>query len=376
MPQLGQRQRWTKDILSCGVWDNSWPEPWDVTPEVLDTIVAGFQLAQTAGYETPVVMIDESAVDSDGSANQHIDIAKFKIGEVTALRREGDRLIADLWTASEINPEVYQLDTKNQKVSVDVRPWVDGKNNQYPLRLKHLAIVVHPIVGGQGPFVRQLSQIQPGAKQMAKEKQLAEGDGVDTNSWNFDEVKELLGKFGITLPDSATTKEAVMAVADALSGAGQAEEETPEEMPMDAAANLAANPAGANPLQLSTALRTLGKGYKLATTQLAQNEAAAKAVAKSNFETALTGHVSRGAITEAERQAAIAAGASHGYQLATIQYMDRIPANAALPVGQGKARQLATNAPPRTGAESARPTDEECKATAERLRKRQFSGVR
>ena len=321
-------------------------------------------------------MVDESALGEDGEPLQHLDIAKYKVGEVEALRFDGQTLWADLWTASQTNPAVYQLDTQSQKVSADIRPWLDGSGNKYPLRLKHVAIVNHPVIGGQGPFVRQLSSIPIGEKQMAKARQLAaedvpaEGEGGDEgNMFTFKEVTEALAAAGFTVPKEVTTKDGLKGWLMGAAGGGT-EEETADEMPVDMASQIGADPTGANPVQMASALRTMFR-------QLSSVQAQARATAKDNFTAALESHVARGAITPANRDEMVKAFEPTGYQLSSIGYLGLIPDGAAGNAFVKKtphAKQLASGSPQAIpGNNDGRPTDEECRATAERLQKRQYA---
>lgn len=373
---LGSRAYWSKDILPVGTWHHvDWADPWDVTPEILEEIAANFRTAKARGVKIPVLMVDQS------SPSQHHDIAKNEIGAVDSVYVDGDRLVADMWTNSETDSEVYQLDTKAREVSVDVRPsFLDGKGHTYGLFLKHVAVVTHPVVTGQGPFVRQLSSdptnrnLKPKTKgkQMAKARQLAdgaEGDAAD-QAWTLDEVKDLLSKFNITIPEEATTKEAVLAVAAALSGSTSSESKPAEEMPADSAAAIAENPAGSTPAQLASACRTLGRKLATQSRQLASQAAAELAARKTNYDTSLKRHVGRGAISEADRAEYLKTGEALGYQMSAISAFDKIPDNATVPLKGGQARQMATGNPPSTG-DAGRASDDECKKAAQ-----SFWGVR
>lgn len=369
---LGQRAYWTKDILPVGAWHHvDWAEPWAVTPETLSEIAENFRIAKARGVKIPVLMVDQS------SPSQHHDIAKNEIGAVDSVYVDGDRLVADMWTASDADAEVYQLDTKAREVSVDVRPtFLDGGGHTYGLFLKHVAIVTHPVVNGQGPFVRQLSsdpansnpKTKAKGKPMAKERKLAaegEGDAAD-QSWTLDEVKELLAKFSITIPDSATTKEAILAVADALAGNTTSETpETPSDMPAEMASKAAENPSGFTPAQLAAACRTLGRQLSTQSKQIANQQAAELAARKTNYDGALKRHVARGAISEADRAEYLKSGESFGYQMSAISAMEKIPDSATVPLngGRGQARQMATGEPPRT-EDTGRPSDDDCKKAA------------
>lgn len=353
---IGKQQPWTKDILRVGVLHNAdWPQPWNVTPEVLDTIARSFRLAQSNGNAIPVQMAKDDA-------DQHSNNSAYKVGEVLSVYVEGDTLYADFWTNSETDPEVYQLDTKKREVSVSVQErFMDGNGVEYPLFLEHIAIVNGPVVTGQGPFLRRLSlksSNAKGTKPMAKSRQLAADDaaseGADDQSWTLDEVKELLAKFSIVIPDSATTKEAIMAVADALSGGGSEESaETPvAEMPAEMAAKVAENPTSYPPAQLSAACRTLARQCSTQSKQLASQAAADLSARKNNYDATLKRHVSRGAITEADRTEQLTAGAVHGYQLSAISVLDKVPDSTSVPLngGNGKSKQLATGAAPKVDA--------------------------
>lgn len=323
---LGKRAYYTKDILSVGKWcdDDSWDQPWIVTPETLTTIVKTFQAAKKAGIDVGnVVMVTGSVED------QHAENAANKIGEVESLAIEGERLVARLWVESASNPEVYRLSAKNQKVSVDVRdPWrLNGA--EYPLFLKHVAIVTHPVATGQGPFVRQLSKVK---KQMAKDKELAaEGD----NTFTIDEVKEMLAKAGFKIPDVATSKESVMAAF--LMAAG--EEETAEEqppMPADQAAAVVADPT-ASPKQMSKAAKTIYQAYNATIKQLAAIESAEKQAKKERFCLAVGKAVESGKLTPANKDVWLKAGEKAGYTDDLLGVIDTLPVQS----GGGVARKLA-----------------------------------
>ena len=371
LPALGDRVAWRKDILRVGSWHNdAWAEPWTVTPKILQSLAEGFRLAQAAGDPVPVVMVPPDADD------QHAEAASTKIGEVSNLTVEGDTLYATLWTADKADPKVYQLDTHAQQVSVDVRQdWTLGTGARVPWFLKHVAVVTHAVMTGQGPFVRQLSQVPfKGSKKMAKakdDKQMAEGD----DGFSLDEVKQMLSQLNVNIPDVATTKEAIMAVVAAFAGpeksAGDAATETAEAMmPADMAQQVASNPSGYTPAQVSLACRVLGKAFKLASTQAAESAKIQLAAAKSNFETMLGRHVTRGAISEADKASWLELGERVGFQMASVKALDSIPDNTAFPAGKSKARQFASTN--HTGEQDA---DAEIQARADGAKNRLLAGM-
>lgn len=197
-------------------------------------------------------------------------------------------------------------------------------------------------------------------------------DGEDSNSFTFKEVTDMLGKAGLAVPGEVSTKDALMGWLLGATGSGGESEEPPEptDMGADMASQIAANPVGASPVQMASALRTMFR-------QLSSVQTQARATAKENFTAALESHVARGAITPANRDEMVKAFEPTGYQLSSIGYLGLIPDGAAGNAFVKKtphAKQLASGSPQAIpGNNDGRPTDEECRATAERLKKRQYA---
>lgn len=397
--KLGDRQKWTKDILSIRKFTQpDWE--WDVTQAVLDEAVANFKLASSRGVKTPVIL-------AGAGSDPHDEHAGAKIGEVTDLRSENGVLIADLWTSHSTDQTVYQLDTLGHEVSPEIRAgWQDGGGHVYGWHLMHVAVVTHPVMAGQGPFIRQMSTFtqssnskspskftSKGSPSMAKAKQFinrlatesdTEEEGVADESFSIDEVKQFLADAGYPIPEIATTKVAVMAAFQAMVGGG---EETTEELaPVDATAtspeqmaSLSTNP-NATPRQLRTTMKAGSIGWaadiksaKALTVQMSSLNASIEADKKTAFETELEKHVTRGALTAEESKALIdSIGKPTGYKLSTLSYLSKVPGTAEAEANKSKpakasapastVRSMATAKP--TGVSDSRPTDEQCRAAA------------
>ena len=131
--------RFSKDILRIGKWHVG-GKAWRVTRDVLARIVRSFDLAKQRGVRIPLVW------DHDNSA-------RARIGDVTGLALLGDTLMAEVDVADE--DAGRKLATVANEVSVEVvEGWRDGQGHLYDWFLRHLGVVNHPVVAGQGAFKR------------------------------------------------------------------------------------------------------------------------------------------------------------------------------------------------------------------------------
>lgn len=320
-----------KDVLRVGRWfpegRNGASGAWTVTRDTLRQLTKNFYRMRREGNRVPWIW------EHDGGA-------KERIGDVADLWVAGDALYARCQVTDKAHQFSFGAKTGDEtahEVSVEVSSnWTDGKGNQYDLALTHLAVVINPVVTDQGPF-RRLSL--KGKTRMAKEDEGAEG-GSDASNWTLAEVKELLQKAGVNLPDSATTKEAIVAVVDSQSVAPEAGADD-AELPM-AIDNLA--PEQMTPSQLSLALRRTRMSLAGAKDRISALEKAGTDAQRKSFESQLDSLIAAGDVKPAEKDEILADGASCSFRLSLLE---RLRGRAVVPTANGRVARLgATAAPP------------------------------
>lgn len=143
----GPKAQYVKDCLKPGTWHHpAWSAPWDVTADTLNSIVHHTKRALQAGNKLPVVW-------------DHSSSSRDVIGDIEDVEIRDGQLFAKL------SIDADKSVRESAEVSVEVREnWMDGAGNTYPMCLAHVAVVQHPVIPGQGPFVR-LSLVAPSVKQ-------------------------------------------------------------------------------------------------------------------------------------------------------------------------------------------------------------------
>lgn len=144
------RTRIIKDILSEGSWPvggtEKKPQTWDVTSELLDLLAEEYESAVEAGAFSNLYWGASTAGD------QHDVVAESAICQIDKIFSANGRL----WMVGYVDPATAtKLRNPAYRVSVDVRAnFKTGDGKSHPVFVKHVAIVDHPVVTGQLPFVR------------------------------------------------------------------------------------------------------------------------------------------------------------------------------------------------------------------------------
>lgn len=144
------RTRIIKDILSEGSWPvggtDKKPQMWDVTSELLDLLAEEYESATEAGAFSNLYWGASTAGD------QHDVVAESAICQIDKIFSANGRL----WMVGYVDPATAtKLRNPAYRVSVDVRAnFKTGDGKSHPVFVKHVAIVDHPVVTGQLPFVR------------------------------------------------------------------------------------------------------------------------------------------------------------------------------------------------------------------------------
>lgn len=324
-----------KDLLRCGNW-NIQGKPWNVTPDTLLSVRENFARFKAAGNRVPLIW------EHDGGAES-------RSGDLQDLFISGDTLYGKF----AVTNQKYQAsfgtvagDETPHEVSVEVyESFTDGTGQTYAPCLTHVAIVLNPVVPGQGPFKRLSAK---GKHQMAAADTT---ESVDT--FGIDEVKKMLADAGFPIPDVATTKESVMAAFMAMVGPVDATEDTATGTDAEA---METTPVPA----MNMSLR--GRAVEYLRKQLSARIAAEAATAKAAFTTAVEALVSDNKIQPAMKDNLIAAGDASKWQLSILSPFQSLP-NAVRTQSPTKGMQL-------SAASNNQETEAERKA-----RIRQFAGA-
>lgn len=293
--------RVVKDILRVGKWvvDGESAE-WAVEPKTLSAIVDNFRRFRANGNRCPLIF------DHDGGS-------EGRIGDVVDLTVDGETLYAtcEIHNAKHLSAfGAKPGDLTQHEVSVEVsEPFVDGQGNEYPICLTHLAVCLNPVVPGQGPFKRLSLR---GKKTMAK-KQLATEETEGADSFSVDEVKEMLAKAGYSVPDIATTKEAVMAAFLAM--AGEAPEESVPEAPPEVTDAMVAS---AQPQQLRVWFKRENQRRLSLQKTIDADKEAREADAKKTFEAELAALVDGGKVHLSHKDELLANGKELKWRLSLL----------------------------------------------------------
>ena len=352
--------RLIKDILHVGRWRTGIdPQTgkrvfWDVTHQTLNDLAKNFRLATSRG-------------NAFNLTTSHGDV-QTGIVETEDLITPIDDVFSDsgvLWAAVYVTPEQAKfLQNPAMKVSVGVwEGWTDGAGNEYKQALIHVAVTDHPVVNGQGPFMKL------GNKQF---KRLA---------MDFPALLELINSMlpgNVALPDDTTEDNVVERLSLVLTtlngGAGETpvpegggEADTGNTAPTgteleagqnaavgQTALNLAA--AKGNPLMLE-----LINGMKALTNEVSALKRDKANEAKENFNAEIKALCAAG-LPAADGQHFMSLGAKFGYDPALLQTAKKM---VRLPVNGTARKTLANAAGPETlstGDEPARDSDEAVKA--------------
>ncbi len=139
--------RVVKDVLRLGRW-KAGQSDWNVTDEVLKTLANEFSAMVAAGVRSSFYW---GSRPDGGPLGQHGVEAKNAIAPIDQVFVQDGVLYASAYVTDE---QAKQLANPSHQVSVGVQPdWTDGAFNKYSLALLHVAIVDHPVVTGQGPFL-------------------------------------------------------------------------------------------------------------------------------------------------------------------------------------------------------------------------------
>lgn len=155
------RVRVIKDALRVGTWFVTLPDQsrfeWKVSPRVLATLELTHKLARRNG-----VAFNLTA--------SHGDLSTLIVPN-NELYAPLDQVVSDgeiLWASSYVTPDVARrLANPAMKVSPGVvYNWMDGRGNQYPMAMVHLAVTDKPVITGQGPFLAMANSQKGKGKSM------------------------------------------------------------------------------------------------------------------------------------------------------------------------------------------------------------------
>lgn len=143
--------RFRKKILSVGRWYGHTPtgKPYETTRETLSRLVENFNKGKAVGLSCPLQW-------------GHNDDPQKRLGSVVELENVGDDLYGIVTIPNEHEAEKALMSDTSVEVTHN---YIDGFGNSYPEMLTHLAIVTHPAVPGQGPFVALSQRKSPMSKQ-------------------------------------------------------------------------------------------------------------------------------------------------------------------------------------------------------------------
>lgn len=268
-----------------------------------------------------------------------------------------------LWIAVYVTPDQAKfLQNPAMKVSVGVwRDWTDGLGNRYKQALIHVAVTDHPVLPGQGPFLK-LANEQKG------------------RTMDFPRLLELINSMlpgNLSLPEDTTEENLVerldlviMTLAGGSTeptapegdGSGSTTDSTEEDA---AAASLAANPMaalkGVKDAGLVGVLTQLANGMKSLTNEINSLKREKADTAKAAFVDRVKTLCAAG-LNAAEGQKLITLGAKFGYDLDLLSGVESV--RKTVPQ-RGIARTLANSQVPdlKTHSESnGEATDDEIKA--------------
>jgi hypothetical protein len=146
---LGQYEAvFQKDVLktSSGKGWHTDAGPWPVGQSEIKQIVHDFNRYIEAGNSPPALCWDHSDSSRD-VCGEVVGLAVTKDGELDALLASND------------SKAIKALEVNRVPVSIQVQPdATDGMGNHYPLLLEHVALCQRPVIPGQQPAKRLLSQ--------------------------------------------------------------------------------------------------------------------------------------------------------------------------------------------------------------------------
>jgi hypothetical protein len=266
-----------------------------------------------------------------------------------------------LWVSTYVTPaQATYLQNPSCKVSVGVwDDWTDGLGNKYKSALIHVAVTDHPVLPGQGPFLKLANEQRGTAMDVVALIELINKMLPGELSLPEDTAEEnLVERLGLVLTVLAGgTGEAP--AADGADDAAAAEAAAAEAANAQATGTpTALNLAGIKDPALAAVLGTIASGFKVLTNQVA-------GLTKEKTESAKAAYLGRvkalclAGLAAAEGVRLTNLGARHGYDLDLLAGAEALP-TLRKPVG----RTLATSQGPgmaTTGESAAPATDDEIK---------------
>jgi hypothetical protein len=339
--------RLVKDVLRTGKWaidiDSKSGKPlfWAVDAGTLTNLAANFQLATSRGAAINLTL-------SHGNPKNGLVPTDELVAPIDATVVEG----GTLWVAVYVTPEQAKfLQNPAMKVSVGVWDgWVDGHGNQYDQALIHVAVTDHPVIPGQGPFLKLANSQKGGTMDFAALLELVNSMLPGQLSLPEDTTEEnIVERLQLVLMTLAGG-EAPAAPDAAASEAGS--EAATEEM----AASQNQPAAGAGPMM--NLMKDVVGTMKALSAEVAQLKAGRVNEAKAAFTAAVQGLCSNG-LPAAEGTKLLGLGAKYGWDqdlLATV----KAPGKKA-PAGRSLATSQSGGIASSTETGRARLSDDEIK---------------
>lgn len=378
------RQRLVKDICSIGLWHPAGHKPWSVTHQTLIDLAHNFTRMIRNGNRVNMVW-------GHGDSGQIGVDARSIISPIDQVFVHGDSLYATTYVVP------GSIDLSHQVSIRALQNHHDGAGNVYPWALLHVALVDHPIVTGQQPFLDMAnSPSKPKGAAMADDPKPdeaaadteteTEGEAADSGAPALtDIIQQAFGMLNIVypedVPDSALPY-VLKALLDSAAG-GDPEEDEGEGKPAAPLTDSGAVDGGgttdpANPYNMGAGkgkprdLASMVKVVVASATKglLVQQQRAIDlaiaplvseklAATKSAYEKHLESLL-KGGLPPARKQHFIDLGAKHAYDLALLPAVGDFK-----PIDMGRtAKHAATAEPPKLATVSVgeEETEEDIKA--------------
>lgn len=321
------RKRLVKDVLRTGQWrvgvnpQTGEPMFWCVTPETLRDLALNYARCRANGVQINLCW-GHGAADRIGVDPRDL------IAPIDQVFVAGNRL----WVTSFVTPQ-QAIDLQNPVYQTSIRAlenYLDGAGNHYPLALLHVAIVDHPVVGNQGPFLDMANYI------------LALTNPPESGAQTMDEQMLTLWQrafalLGLTLPDDADP-DTLPAVIDSMlssleSGSDAAADDTEG---MDRTGRTVVTPDdGTNPYALTSSavpgdvshalslmLRPMAAQLRDLANTVSGLVSEKSTAARSAYEARLNELLRRGHVRPSRKPHYLELGARHAYDLSILGLLD------------------------------------------------------
>lgn len=366
------RVRLVKDVIRLGDWQSPNGE-FNATSQVLVDLAANFTQCLANGYEVKLCW-------GHGEPNKIGTDPRNLISNCDQAFVQGDVL----YVTSYVPPQTA-IDLQNSQAKVSARVgknFTDGAGNFYPIALLHVAVVDHPVIGGQSDFLDLGANPMAGkAPPFTKKKPAAKPDPNAADAENPAEdaapeeeadpqeeiqpgvipiLREYLISLGSNLPDETTPENLEIVLKTLLSTAPE-EEEPVDDAPADPGLELY---EGANDMannqnvqtfdlaQLTAAIETAVAPFKQQITDLSNEITALKSdkatQAKASFENGVEGLLKTGKLLPANKDKVLALGAKQNYDLGLLELFVESVVDLSSLVQKG-----ATAAPPKVEDKSS-----------------------